>query len=441
MTNYLRALYYLYGLMKRADWPRDRLKEYQNKKLRGIVRYAYECVPFYHDRFKEQGIKPSEIRTVADLNKLPILRKDEVRKNLGQIISREYDVASLKMIRTSGSTGKPLHFYISGSEDEFRKAKHLRANISCGQRPRDKWVIITSPLHFGEATRLQRLLGIYFPTPVLVFNDVETQVSTIEKLTPDILDGYSSSLLLLAKEVEKRGTETIKPRFIIGGAELIGDSSREFIEKVFDAPFYDQYACDEMERIAWQCKEKNEYHIDADSVIVQFVDDNEEEVSSGESGEIVCTSLFNYAIPFIRYAVGDVGIPSNEECPCGRKLPLMKVVEGRKDSFLFLSDGQILSPLGFDAAMCMFKFHNNIDQYRIIQKKVDLFEFLIQLSSDSVDESTVERELLKHLWRMLNISADKATFKIKFVENIPLDKTGKLRKVVSELGRTIKIKE
>lgn len=422
--------------MKGAYWPRDRLRERQNKRLRRIIRYAYDHVPFYHNIFREEGIKPGEIRTVSDLNKLPILRKDEIRKNIDRMISREYDIARLKMLRTSGSTGKPLFFYISGSEDDFRKAKHLRANISCGQRPRDKWVLICTPLHFGVATRLQRLLGFYVPTPVSVFNDVATQFSIIEKLKPDILGGYSNSLLLLAKEVEKRGIEAFKPRFIIGGAELIENSSRQFIEKVFDAPFYDQYACDEMERVAWQCREKTEYHIDADSIIVQFVDNDGNEVSSGERGEIVCTSLFNYAMPFIRYAVGDVGIPSDEECPCGRTLPLMKMVEGRTDSFIFFPDGRVISPMALNAVGEMFKFHNNIDQYRIIQRRMDLIEFLIKLSSDGVDERTVEKELLKHLRRTLNISANKVTFEVKFVENFPLDKTGKLRKVVSELDKT-----
>ena len=405
--------------------------------LRRIVRHAYYHVPLYHSIFRKERIRPSEIRTAADLNKLPILRKEEIKKDLNRAISRKHKIDTLKMIRTSGSTGKPLHFYINGREDEYRKAKHLRANLSVGQRPRDKWVLITSPLHVGEATRLQRLLGIYVPTPILVFNDAAVQISMIEELKPDILDGYSSSLWLLAKEVEKRGTEPIKPRFIIGGAELIGDSSRQLVEKVFDAPFYDQYACDEMERIAWQCKEKDKYHIDADSIVLQFVDKNGDEVATGERGEVVCTSLFNYTMPFIRYAVGDVGIATNEECACGRTLPLMKVVEGRKDSFILLSDGQVVSPLGFDAAMCMFTFHNNIHQYRIIQRKIDRFEIIIKMNSDDIDEGTVEKELLNHLERTLKISADKATFDVKFAEEIPLDKTGKLRKIVSELGRDL----
>ena len=242
---------------------------------------------------------------------------------------------------------------------------------------------------------------------------------------------------MLAKEVEKKGRDAIKPRLIMGGAECSEHSSYQFIEKVFDAPFYDQYACDEMGWMAWQCKEKNEYHIDADSIIMQFVDDDGEEVSPGERGEIVCTSLFNYAVPFIRYAVGDVGIPSNEECPCGRILPLMKMIEGRTDSFILLPDGRVLSPMALNAVGEMFMYHGDIDQYRIIQRKKDLIEFLIKLSSDGVDQTVVEKELLKHLTKTLNISADEVTFQVKFVDDFPLDKTGKLRKVVSELNQTL----
>jgi len=422
--------------MRRAYWPEERLLQHQNRQVRSVVKYAYDNVPFYHRRLKEAGVDPSEIRTADDLNKLPILAKDDVRKNLEQMISKEFDVARLKRLRTSGSTGKPLHFYITWSEDEFRKAKHLRANMSCGQKPWDKWVLITSPLHFGEIKSLQRLLGIFVPTPVLVFYDVGTQVSLVEQMRPDVLDGYSSSLLLLAKEVKRRGTHMVKPRLIIGGAEFIGDSSRRFIEEAFDVPFYDQYACEEMERVAWQCKERHGYHVDADSMILQFVNDGEE-VSPGESGEIVCTSLFNYAMPFIRYAVGDVGVPSDEKCPCGRSLPLMKVVEGRKDSFLVLADGQVMSPFAFDAAMCLFKFHDDIDEYRVIQRKADVFEFLIKMGREGPDERTVEEELLTHLKKTLNMSPEKASFRIRFVDSIPLDKSGKLRKVVSELGQTL----
>lgn len=424
-------------MMKRAFWPQRKLMEYQNKNLRRIVKHAYDSVPFYHKKFTEMGIKPGDIRTVQDLYKVPIVSKDEMAKNLEEFISEDFDIRCLKELHTSGSTGKPLHFYVNQAEDEFRKAKHLRANIGCGQKIWDRWVTITSPLHFGETTRLQRMLGVYASTPVSVFEDVSTQISSIEKLKPDVLDGYSNSLLLLAKEVEKRGIETIRPRFVIGGAELIDCSSRGVIEKAFGVPFYDQYACVEMERVAWQCTEKKDYHIDADSVITQFVDENGEEVAAGERGETVCTSLFNYAMPFIRYAVGDICVASEEsECPCGRTLPLMKVVEGRTDSLLVLPDGRVFAPFAFIAAMLTFKLYDQFDQFRVVQKKRNLFKFLIKMKDEGIGRESVEEELLIHLRRVFNLEENDLMFETEFLDNIPVGKNGKFMIVVSEVEQS-----
>ena len=433
MTNYFRAMNYLHGLMKRAYWDEEKMVDYQTRKLRAILKYSYDMVPFYHKKFKEMGVKPEDVKTTKDLDKLPITRKDEIRGNSDQVVSREFSLSGLKSLDTSGSTGQPLRIYITGAEDEYRKAKFLRANISCGQKPMDKWVTITRT--FEKAGMLQRLLGLYVYTPVSVFEDVGTQISLIEKLKPDVLGGYSNSLLLLAKEIESRGLDTIKPRLILGGAELIVDSSRRFIEKVFDAPFYDQYACIELERMAWQCTEKAGYHIDADSIIMQFVDENGEEVANGESGEIVCTSLSNYAMPFIRYAVDDIGVATKEtDCPCGRKLPQMKVVEGRKDSLLTLPDGRVLAPFALIAAVISFKFYSQIDRFRVTQRKVNLLSFSIKMRNRSFYQRAIEKEFLAHLEKTLGFESSGVMVEVEFVDDSPLDKSGKFEIVVSELN-------
>jgi phenylacetate-CoA ligase len=265
-----------------------------------------------------------------------------------------------------------------------------------------------------------------------VFDDISTQISEIENLKPEVLDGYSSSLLLLAKEVEKQNIETIKPRFIIGGAELIDGYSRKYIEKVFGVPFFDQYSSVEFERMAWQCRERKGYHIDADALILQFLDKSGTEVSPGESGEIVCTSLFNYAMPLIRYAIGDVGTPSDEVCECGRTLPLMQVVEGRKDSLLFLPNGRILTPRAFTLALHEFKFYDCIEKFRVVQKKLDTFEFLIKMKDDTLKENVMTMELSSHLRTIFKF--DDLRFEIKVVDDISLDKSGKLMSVISELN-------
>jgi phenylacetate-CoA ligase len=169
-----------------------------------------------------------------------------------------------------------------------------------------------------------------------------------------------------------------------------------------------------------------------DSLLLQFVQ-GDEEVGTGETGEIICTSLFNYAMPFIRYAIGDLGVQSDEECPCGRTLPLMKMIEGRRDSLLPLPDGRVLSPRAFTVAVSMFEYYDHFDQFRIVQKKLDLFRIFIKLKEGAKNQEIIASSLNDHLRKVIGKGSDLLRFEIEFVDEIPVDKTGKLMMVASEL--------
>jgi len=425
-------MYYLLSLLKHAYWNRDRLLAYQDKKTTAIIKYAYENSRFYHYRFKKLGIRPNDIKSVKDLNKLPIIRRIELQENISNIISDEFNREKLEVDKTSGSSGQPLHVYLSKEENEFRKAKMLRANIACGQRVRDKWLVITAPSHLSRENRIQRFFGIFYPYSISVFESISQQLSVIREFKPHVIEGYSSVLFLMAKELERSGIGVSRPRLIIGGADFIDEPSREFIEKIFNAPFYDQYASVELEAMAWQCEEKAGYHIDADSVIMQFVDENGEEVAPGERGEIVCTSLFNYAMPFIRYAIGDIGVSTGDECSCGRVFPVMKMIEGRKDSFIRLPDGRILSPRNFTITMSMFSRYDQIDRFRIIQKGDNVIEVVLKLKEGFKDEGSLASLFEAHMRKMLKLEDLNVDILVRFTDDIPLSKGGKLNAVVSE---------
>lgn len=434
MANLFKILYLLALAQRRLNLKADRLRKYQEKRLRSIVRHAYNHVPFYHEKFRKCGIKPEDIKSLEDLAKIPVVRKEEFRQQpYNRLVSKNISLDKLRKLKTSGSTGRPLEVYISSYEDDWRKAIYMRANIYCGQKPRDKWVVIAGPLHRGDTTKIQQMLGVYSREVISIFERPAVQMQLIKKLRPDILDGYSSALYLLAKEFEKVGRDGVNPRIVFGNADVIDDFRRSLIEKTFDAPFYDQYGCVEFNRTAWQCTEKIGYHMDVDSVLTQFVDEDGEEVSSGERGSIVQTSLFNYAMPFIRYEVGDVGIPSEEKCPCGVVFPLMKEIEGRKDSFVVLPDGQVLSPRNFTVAMGMFSRYPLIEQFRIVQRKADLIEVYLKMGKFGVDSDVVRNELVSHFVEVLGLKNAGVSFDVRFVDEIPLSKSGKLMAVVSEL--------
>ena len=144
-------------------------------------------------------------------------------------------------------------------------------------------------------------------------------------------------------------------------------------------------------------------------------------------------SLFNFTMPFIRYAIGDIGVPSDDKCSCGRSLPLMKMIEGRKDSFLTLPGNRILSPMVFNFAVSRFKYYTDIDQYRIHQKKINYFDVYLKMNHFPKEQTSLALEFDNHLKEFLNISGNEVEFNISFVEDIPLSKTGKLMSVWSDL--------
>jgi len=434
MTNIPLVFFNLATANRRLHWDSKKLAKFQEKRLRQVIKYAYDYVPFYHQFFKEAGIKPSAIKCANDLAKLPILEKDVFRKQLPEkLVSQEYNFNKLKKVRTSGSTGKPFELFITEKEDAWRKAIYMRANISCGQKPKDRWIVMSSPHHFHDTTNLQRKIGIYAQTCISLFESTETKINQISAVNPNILDGYSQSLLLLAKEIERKDIKTINPRLMFGSAELISPQSQKYMEKVFDAPFYDQYGAAEVDRSAWQCPEKQGYHMDIDSVITEFVDKDGNKVSEGETGEIAFTSLFNFAMPLIRYKIGDVGASSEDKCSCWRNLPLMKVVEGRKDSFLKLPGDRVISPMVFNYALSTFNHYQNIEQYYIRQKKIDFFEVKIKMVPGSFNKERIVSDFKEHIQKFFDTKEDEIQFDITIVDKIPLAPTGKFLSVTSDL--------
>jgi phenylacetate-CoA ligase len=169
---------------------------------------------------------------------------------------------------------------------------------------------------------------------------------------------------------------------------------------------------------------------------MEFVDENGEAVAPGETGEIVCTSLFNKAMPFIRYSVGDIGKASEENsCPCGRTLPFMKIIEGRKDAIAFLPDGRAISSFAFIAGIYNLSFYNEIEKFRVIQKKLNLFKFLIVMKNDRIKEEDAKIEVGNYFRKMLNLENTNVDFEVEFVNDISLDRSGKYKIFISEIEK------
>jgi len=422
--SHLRKAWNLYNLMKSQWKSYEELRELQNKKLRVITKQAYENVPFYRQKFDSAGVRPEDIKTVEDLPKLPITTKQEVKENFpDRIVAKGVDISKCWLPHTSGSTGIPLTVAYDEAAEDFQKAVALRPNLSCGQKPWDKWADITSPDHIHDKKWFQKL-GIFNPIATSLFLEPKEQMSAIEKIKPSIIDGYSSSIYLLAKAVQENGSDKIHPRIIYGTAELLTNEMREYIHSTFGVEMYDQFGCVELGRTAWECPAHSGYHIDVEAVVMEFVRDGKQ-VPPGERGEIVYTSLYNYAMPLIRYAIGDIGVPSDRACPCGRGLPLMEWVEGRADAFIQVPGGQIFSPIIWTILLRRFP---EIARFRVNQEKIEEIKIQVEPRGDFT-RSTIERiteNVRNTLGKEVHIS-------IEPVDAIPKDKSGKVRSVISKV--------
>lgn len=332
---------------------------------------------------------------------------------------------------SGGSTGEPLKFYSDYRSSSWRWAALHRDYEWCGYNLGDKQLILWG--HFRdlkEYTTLQKFDDYIKRRKVLSSFDMtkESMVGYTEIINgykPKIIKGYSSALYILATFLESMDIEIQKPAAIITSSEKLFKFQKEKIQLQFHCDVFDDYGNRETSLRAFECKEHSGYHISAENGIIEFMKGNEP-VGDGEMGAFLLTDFNNYAMPLIRYEIGDAGIPMDEICPCGRGLPMIKSIEGRIVDIIITPSGRYL-PGEFILAIIEYYGIDGIKEYQIIQKKKNLL--LIYL----VKDSNFKDEKLKIMINVIKqYTGEEMEIIIEFVESIEPSKSGKRRFTISE---------
>lgn len=410
----LRHISYL----KKSQWgsPQE-IWRVQLKKLRALVKHAYENVPFYHRTFSVLKLKPRDIKSLRDLRKLPIVRKEDLRYNFPKTLARNYKIESLEKRVTSGSTGKPLQVYKDKRVIWHDWAAWYRFASWYGFYPSDKIISLSTARPYDLSIR--NLLGSFARRWLHLFAYRMTEQTlrnftlTLRRFKPKVLHGFTSPIFLLANFLRKEGVTDMSLSAVhVEGETLLG-FQRRLIESVFNCRVFDHYGCNEIGVIAQECEEHSGLHINAEERVVEFMKDGED-VSSREEGEIVITDLNNYVMPFIRYNLEDVGIPTDEPCTCGRGLPLIKELKGRVSDFIVAKNGELFAGEFFALpAPYIIKNHEWIQQFQIIQPSRE--ELLIKI----VKSAEPKNEHLDYLIKQIRKHLGDIEVKIIFVESIP----------------------
>lgn len=342
MLPIAHSSYWVASALASQYLPAPALQALQLRRLRSMLAYVERNVPFYRELWARTNVGPSTVRGLEDLRRFPVPNRRQIEEDPTTIVSQEhldlYRAGTGYIRRSGGSSGGP-QLEIHSDEASWSRLDgfYYRAFAALGFRPWD-------PLaYFWSAPfkkRTHNYLGIMPKVGVPAMLDEAAQLAILEQ-NPGIWWYYHpTSLFPLARKFPERLRRT-SPARIICHAELLPDSMRKVIEDVMGQPVFNQYGTSEFNRMAWECPEKQGYHIDADSVIFEIVDDDGRPVRPGETGRVIATGLINRMMPLVRYELGDLVVASDRRCACGRTLPMIERIEGRlKDLFVLPGGGK-----------------------------------------------------------------------------------------------------
>jgi phenylacetate-CoA ligase len=418
-----RRAAYLARMLRNESLAPATLLARQMRSLRALVGHAAARVPFYRELYAAHGIHAPSLQTLDDLGSLPIVDKNLLRAAGAGAQSLDASPSAVT-ITTSGSTAEPFVFQIDRDYDQWRKAQYLRPYLRSGQRLRDK--VFRLSAQPTRRTPWYTRLGLMREWGFDCDSDSAEVAAHWRRLAPDVLQGYPSSLRLLAHHCLQRG-EPLQPapRLVFTDSELLLPDARDLIERAFGTPPIDIFGTFETDNIAFQCEAREGYHIAIDCVVLEIVRDGKP-VPMGEEGEIVVTVLRNRRVPFIRYNLRDMGRLSSGRCACGSPFPLLGVIQGRANDLIVLADGSRRSPQKTLARIK--RFADAIRAYQLWQTHIGRFELIIVPSDRFSDADRAE------VLRALEAELGDARIELRLMDAIPADRSGKRRAFICKLA-------
>jgi len=420
---------YLPDVIKNQKLSINELANIRDEKIREIIKIAYNNCEYYRIEWDKRILRPEDINSYDDLKLLPVINKREILEN--KILFQNSKINRHVYTRkTSGSTGMTLHFKKDARALAINDAVMWRCyqwyGIDIGARQARFWGIpIQNTAFLRERLKDFILNRIRISAFDITPGSSRRQYERILKFKPAYLYGYTSAIYSFSRNIYEQGIDlnNLKIKAVICTAEKMYSYHREFLESVFDCPIVDEYGSSENGIIAFQCIKGN-MHIMSDNLCIEFINERGENVQKGDLGKIIITDLNSYAMPLIRYNIGDLGRPTDEQCACGINLPLMEVVEGRTEDFIRTPDGKLIHA----AYLCYTLKNDSVKEFKMHQEDIRTLRVQIVRAQDysKRTEAILERLLRSKL-------GDGLIIKFEYLDSIPRESSGKLRYFVSDL--------
>ncbi len=432
----------LYQLEQTQWWPAERLAARQLEQAGALLAHAHAEVSFYRERLGAAGVDPSARLSSETWSRLPILRRAEIQAAGQQLFSQALPPAhgSVSEIFTSGSTGKPIRALRSQLWSLFWSAFTLRDHLWHGRDLGGKLAAIResgagqAPYPEGERSpSWGRASGAAFRTgPSVSLNitcPVEQQAEWLRRENPHYLLTHPSMAERLASHCLDEGIELPNLHQVETISERLRPRTRELCREAWDVPLVDMYSAREAGYIALQCPETDHYHVQSEGVLVEVLDEAGRSCAAGEVGRVVVTPLHNFAMPLLRYEIGDyaeVGGP----CSCGRGLPVLRRILGRRQNMLVLPSGEERWPLLSSSDIDGLLARAPVRQYQFVQKNPAEIELRLAVARplDTGEEEALRAWVRDKFGHPFDV-------RLAYVDEIPLTAAGKFEDFVCEVAR------
>jgi phenylacetate-CoA ligase len=415
----IRAANGVTALTTGGAWNADQLEAYQARQLRALVRHAWESVPFYRRKFAAVGLEPRDIRTTADLARIPVTSRTELQDAAPRdVVAAPYDPEQLRSARTSGSSGQPLVIRRADFEDRLLRAFWLRAMLRVGVRPTDLVATIMTVRGRSAPSGIAGL-GLFRSMMVDALLPRELVLAQLRDLQPDIVRGYPGAIAWLAGIAGG----VIRPRMVIAGGETLTPVMAQQIREAFRAPVFNFYSSNEFNLIASECPEHGPLHVSSETVLAEILRDGRV-VEPGQEGELVATALCSFGMPIIRYRLGDWLVSGERRCACGAPHACIRAVHGRVMEQFQLPGGRVLHP--YTLTVPLISATTWIRRFRIVQERPDAIavEAIASRPPRPDELSTAEGVLTSAVGGSVRVC-------IRLVEDLPASTGGKFRQYIA----------
>lgn len=371
----------------------------QQQQLQALLAYAGTHSPYYRETLG----RPTRTKTPPPLHELPLLTRPSLQSDYQRICtsSRPAQHGPFVELQTSGSTGQPVKVRRTGLNQLYWMALSQRDDIWHQRDATGRLAAIRT--HVGttdEPAPLRHDNGKSDPHrhSLSITTDIEQQAIWLSQIDPEYLLTYPTNLAALLDQVQSGKLHLPRLREVRTIAETLPDGLREACKSLLGARLTDLYSSQEFGIIALQCPDSGLYHLQAESLIIEILDENGQPCRPGEIGRLVATDLHNYATPLIRYAIGDYA-EAGPPCPCGRGLPTLRRILGRERNMLRFPDGRRHWPV--------FGIHRfrealpGLKQFQLIQHTLQRIDVHLVIDTPPAPDqvttlASVIREALNH---------------------------------------------